>query len=106
MKCLLTRPVEIPFQDSIIAEANDGQCFIDSPERVNIKCGLYLSTSFHPELFSVIPDYAKFFHRSYFSISGGRIRILNCRDIVRTIYCLLSGIELQDDQSDVNYYET
>ena len=54
MKCLLTRPVEIPFQDSIIAEADDGQHFIDSPERVNIKCGLYLSTSFHPELFSVI----------------------------------------------------
>lgn len=108
MKSLLTRPVEIPFQDSIIAEADDGRHFIDSPERVNIKCGLYLSTSLssHPELSSVIPDYAKFCHGSYFSISDGRIRILNYRDIVRTIYCLLSGTELQDDQSDVYYYET
>lgn len=93
MKSLLTRPVEIPFQDSII-----------------MKCGLYLSTSgsSHPELSSVIPDYAyisKFFHGSYFSVYDGGIRILNYRDIVRAIYCLLNGTELQDDQSDVYYYE-
>lgn len=90
MKSFFTRPLGIPFQN--------GQGFIE--------CGMYLSTylSSHPQLSSVIPDYAcisKFCHGSYFSISEGRIGILNYRDIVRTIYCLLSGTEIQDDQSDI-----
>lgn len=109
MESFFARPVEIPCQNCAVAE--NGKGFIESPAGVRIKCGLYLSTSLssHQEISSVIPDYAcisKFCHGSYFSITEGRrITILNYRDIVRTIYCLLSGAELQDDQSDVRYYE-
>lgn len=109
MESFFARPVEIPCQNCVVAE--NGKGFIESSAGERIKCGLYLSTSLssHREISSVIPDYAcisKFCHESYFSISEGRrITILNYRDIVRTIYCLLSGAELQDDQSDVRYYE-
>jgi len=101
MKSCLTKPVEIPLHNCIIVEE----------ERVRKKSDLYLSTSLSskPELSSLkIPEYAYnlFRHVRYFSISDGRIRILNYRDIVRTIYCFLCRTELQEEQLDVSYYET
>jgi len=103
VKSSLTRPVEIFIQDV--------QPIIESTEGVLKNSHLFLSASFssRPECFQ-IPDYkwiSKFFHDgSHFSRSDGRVGILNYRDILRTIYCLLSGTESQGEQSDVSYYET
>lgn len=115
MRDLLTEKLETPILDGIFAKFKDVCSFVESAEGIRGKSYVLYSTLLRscPEnLCSVIPGESCISRSSnesrssyFYCISDNKLGTLNYLAIVRTIYCLLSDTESQNDPENVWYYE-
>jgi GTP-binding protein EngB required for normal cell division len=114
MRELLTEKLETPIPIGIVATIKDALSFAQSTEGVRSKSYVFLSTLLRscPEnLCSVIAGescISRFANESssyLYCICDNKLGTLNYQDIVRTIYCLLSDTESQNESVDAWYYE-